>query len=326
MRLELKPMIPKIEPIIDGSYRPFWSVMIPTFNCAQYLGKTLESVLVQDPGADEMQIEVVDDCSTNDDPEKVVREAGKGRISFYRNSSNLGPTRNFNNCLRRSKGKYIHILHGDDYVENCFYSSIRTMITNEPNCGLYGTRSFVMDGNGVLDWISPKFTELKPRGQSTLPYAQINSLMFPGVAFRRDCVEKTGGFDESFGHVADWDMWIRLMFHHGGVLSNCPLAYYRFFDQNDSSRHIRQASNVSERIRAFSGFQQLIPSLCEVTFQRQMSAMALHQYNHFRDSKDNVAALANYAVWKNITPLRQRLMHYLREFKGFVGSRIAFFL
>lgn len=62
--------------------RPTWSVVIPTYNCADFLRITLKGVLDQDPGPDEMQIEVVDDVSTKDDPEGVVRELGKGRVSL----------------------------------------------------------------------------------------------------------------------------------------------------------------------------------------------------------------------------------------------------
>ena len=61
-----------ILPITDEGKRPIWSVMIPTYNCANYLRETLASVLAQDPGADVMQIEVVDDHSTKDDPKAVV--------------------------------------------------------------------------------------------------------------------------------------------------------------------------------------------------------------------------------------------------------------
>ena len=53
--------------------RPRWSVMIPTFNCAERLRVTLAGVLVQDPGPEQMQIEVVDDCSTDDDPADILR-------------------------------------------------------------------------------------------------------------------------------------------------------------------------------------------------------------------------------------------------------------
>jgi cellulose synthase/poly-beta-1,6-N-acetylglucosamine synthase-like glycosyltransferase len=40
---------PQIYPVPEGVDRPFWSVMIPTYNCAKYLAQTLESVLSQDP-------------------------------------------------------------------------------------------------------------------------------------------------------------------------------------------------------------------------------------------------------------------------------------
>ena len=56
----------RVLPVTEGSMPgPLWSVMIPTFHCARFLRQTLESVLSQDPGPDVMQIEVVDDCSNN---------------------------------------------------------------------------------------------------------------------------------------------------------------------------------------------------------------------------------------------------------------------
>jgi glycosyltransferase involved in cell wall biosynthesis len=63
----------RLAPVSEGVHRPLWSVMIPTFHCARFLRQALESVLSQDPGSDVMQIEVIDDCSTQDDPESVVR-------------------------------------------------------------------------------------------------------------------------------------------------------------------------------------------------------------------------------------------------------------
>jgi cellulose synthase/poly-beta-1,6-N-acetylglucosamine synthase-like glycosyltransferase len=54
--------VPVIPPVPEGVSRPFWSVMIPTFNCARFLRTTLESVLQQNYPPQAMQIEVVDDC------------------------------------------------------------------------------------------------------------------------------------------------------------------------------------------------------------------------------------------------------------------------
>lgn len=313
-RIEFKPIIPKIDPVNDDNNRPFWSVMIPTYNCAQYLEKTLKSVLDQDPGASEMQIEIVDDCSTMDDPEKVVREVGKGRIDFHRNHSNLGPTRNFNNCLRRSKGRYIHILHGDDYVEGGFYSTIRNMIQNEPSFGLYGTRSFVMDANGILEWISPKFAELKPKGHTTLPFAQSNHLYFPAMVINRYSVEISGGFDEGFGHVADWEMWVRLMFYHGGLMSNIPKAYYRWFDQNDSTRHRKNGNNLIEQYKVHFRFRQLMPQLDNEEFMQNLRENAYSQFLDYHKKGEKIAANSNFLVWKQFTPFRSRIIKHIKYF------------
>ena len=47
---------PRIEPVPCGAKRPFWSVMIPVYNCADYLGDTLASVLPQFDADDAVQI------------------------------------------------------------------------------------------------------------------------------------------------------------------------------------------------------------------------------------------------------------------------------
>src|SRR5206468_9339134 len=66
---EIQLHIPTIAPVAEEGTRPFWSVMIPTYNCGDYLRRTLQSVLAQDPGPDQMQIEVVDGSSTKHNPE-----------------------------------------------------------------------------------------------------------------------------------------------------------------------------------------------------------------------------------------------------------------
>lgn len=92
-------VFPPINSVPQDSHRPFWSVMIPTYNGTKYLEQTLKSVLVQDPRLDEMQIEVVDDCSTKDDPEELVKDIGQGRVSFFRNPENVGLVHNWNACI-----------------------------------------------------------------------------------------------------------------------------------------------------------------------------------------------------------------------------------
>src|SRR5712692_12027908 len=82
---------PAIRVLQVDDCRPFWSVMIPTYNPrADYLEETLRSVLQQDPGPEEMQIEVIDDHSSDDLAAQTVRRVGGGRVSFHAEPQNRG--------------------------------------------------------------------------------------------------------------------------------------------------------------------------------------------------------------------------------------------
>src|SRR5712675_64615 len=85
----LKP--PAIRVSTVGNCRPFWSVMIPTYNPrAEYLEETLKSILQQDPGPEQMQIEVVDDCSKNDSAFEVTQRVGAARVTFHAEPRSVG--------------------------------------------------------------------------------------------------------------------------------------------------------------------------------------------------------------------------------------------
>ena len=164
------PNPPPIAPVQNVDSRPRWSVMIPTFNCASYLRHTLQGVLAQAPGPETMQIEVVDDCSTKDDPEAVVRELGGGRVGFFRQPQNGGAIANFNRCLERSRGMLVHVLHGDDLVLPGFYAEIDRLERVAPAMNLYACRNFGVDEAGVIDWISRRIPELAAGGHSAASF------------------------------------------------------------------------------------------------------------------------------------------------------------
>ena len=92
----LKEQLNIVLPVENGIKRPKWSVMIPTFNPKEhFLIQAINSVLVQDLGPDKMQIEVVDDCSTKVDVEKIVNDNRKGRVKYHRLEKNVGHSFNF---------------------------------------------------------------------------------------------------------------------------------------------------------------------------------------------------------------------------------------
>jgi glycosyltransferase involved in cell wall biosynthesis len=100
--------------------------MIPTYNPrAEYLEETLSSVLQQDPGPDRMQIEVIDDGSTDRTASEITRRVGAGRVTFHGEPQNRGLANTWNRCLERARGDWVHILHQDDFVVPGFYDRLR---------------------------------------------------------------------------------------------------------------------------------------------------------------------------------------------------------
>jgi glycosyltransferase involved in cell wall biosynthesis len=174
--------------------------MIPIYNSREdYLRETLESVLAQDPGIADMQIEVLDNCSTIGDPEALVRKLGGGRIAFHRQTHNLGIVGNFNACLERARGQWIQILHGDDTVRPDFYWSARAAVTAHPEVGAALCRTIYMDEDG--QWMG--VAELESRVPAVLDgdfaWRQLidQRIQFVSIVVRRSTYEQLGGFRSS---------------------------------------------------------------------------------------------------------------------------------
>jgi len=226
-----------IPPRGDVTY-PAWSVMIPTYNCALYLRHTLAGVLAQDPGPDAMQIEVIDDHSTRDDPAAVVEELGRGRVTFYRQPANVGSIRNFDTCLLRSRGRLVHLLHGDDCVRDGFYRTMRRPFDEHAEIGAAFCRQIMIDEDGHWQEITkleqchsgilPNWVEKIARGQRLTP---------PGIVVRRTVYEHLGGFDQRIScYGEDWEMWVRIAAHYPIWHEVEPLALYRVKRRGSLSR------------------------------------------------------------------------------------------
>ena len=88
------------------------SVIIPTYNCARYISKAIDSVLKQTYR--DFEIIIINDGSS-DDTEKVVKPYLKNESVSYIYQENKGVAAARNKGIRNSKGEYIALLDADDY-------------------------------------------------------------------------------------------------------------------------------------------------------------------------------------------------------------------
>lgn len=251
---------PDIAPVPTGNPRPLWSVMIPTYNCADFLSLTLQSVLIQDPGPELMQIEVVDDVSTHDDPQAVVKGMGQGRIKFFRQRNNVGATANFNTCVRRSKGRFIHILHGDDLVKDGFYNRLGTPLVENPEIGAAFCRQVFIDEYGeTTDTIDLEQAETGVLTDFLPRITKTNCIQPPAIVIRRSVYEILGGYDIRLFHASDWEMWVRIASQFPIWYETEAMALYRMHSASDSSQLFLSGRNVEDRRRCIKIFSNHLP-------------------------------------------------------------------
>ena len=250
---------PHIAPLPDGVDRPLWSVMIPVYNCSRYLEQCLNSVLCQDPGPEKMQIEVVDDHSTDADVGELVQRIGKGRVQYYRKEKNMGSVRNFESCINRSKGELIHILHGDDYVHKGFYAEIGRLFTSFPEAGAAFTDFYYVDQDGKNLYTDAKIAAKPGLLEDALALiVERQRIQPPAMVVRRSVYEKLGSF-YAVRYGEDWEMWARIASQYRIAYSDDYLAYYRVHNNNITTESIITGQNVRDIAKVIDIIQTYLP-------------------------------------------------------------------
>jgi glycosyltransferase involved in cell wall biosynthesis len=235
-------------------------VMIPTFNCARFLGEALAGVLEQDLGPERMQIEVVDDASAEDDPEAIVRDLSRGRVAFFRQQKNVGHLANFATCLERSRGRIVHLLHGDDLVRPGFYAKLGAAFDADADLGAAFCRNGFIDGAGRSLSLAPLQQPQSGRLPNALErLAEEQRIVTPAIAVRREVYERLGGFDRRLECSEDWEMWVRIAAHYPIWYEPEPLALYRMHEHSNTGRHFRFADEMAYTRRAIELFQSYLP-------------------------------------------------------------------
>ena len=257
VRIPLSP--PYIAPRSDTNNLPLWSVMIPVYNCSEYLSDTLKSVLNNDIPEEEMQIEVIDDASTDTNVESIVKEIGKGRIKYFRQIENVGSLRNFETCINRSHGHLVHILHGDDRVKKEYYKKVANLFQQHPNAGAIFCRFAYINEEGRHLYLNP--SENNKEGilkNWLLRIAEKQRIQYAAITVRREVYEKLGGF-YGLTYAEDWEMWVRIAKHYPVAYTPQILAEYRKHKQSISGNKFLKGEYLHDINSAMEIIQTYLP-------------------------------------------------------------------
>ena len=88
------------------------SIIMPSYNTASFIAKSIQSVL--DQSYKDWELIIVDDCSPDNTDEVVKPYLSDERIKYLKNEKNSGAAVSRNRALREAKGKWIAFLDSDD--------------------------------------------------------------------------------------------------------------------------------------------------------------------------------------------------------------------
>jgi glycosyltransferase involved in cell wall biosynthesis len=188
---------------------PKISVVIPTYNYANFLGEAIQSVL--DQTFTDFELIIVDNCSTDNTDEVVTKYLSDSRVSYYKNDTNLGLVGNWNKCLEYARGEYIKFLCADDKFRPQLLEKYVAVMDTHPNLALLSAYNEIF-GARSLCRISP----FKGYVHAPLVIEDLlgrnNRLRSPSVCmFRKQHAEQAGRFNPKLHQYADRDYYIRLL-------------------------------------------------------------------------------------------------------------------
>ena len=203
------------------------SFVVPSYNHAQYIGETIESLLNQDePGS---EIVICDDHSSDNSREVIERYRHHNQVRIVHPPHRLGMMRNYNFCTSQASGEWVSLLGSDDRAQPCFARLVREGAARAPDTVVVTGDYDQIDGEG-RKLRSEKVLSVRPITHPPQTfYTQLAAPKVPPVAnaFHRPSWEKVGGFPEETTLIGDWGLWLRLAPLGSFVHVQEPLAEYR---------------------------------------------------------------------------------------------------
>jgi glycosyltransferase involved in cell wall biosynthesis len=285
---------------------PLVSVVIATFNMAQYLPNAVQSVLCQ--SMSDLEVHIVDDGST-DNTHEVVRSFSDARILYHR-QHNGGQAKAKNNGIQASRGRFIAFLDADDAWMPHKLATQLPLFEASPAVGVVYSPAIYIDATGKE---IPPFLPTRHRGRVAGPLLIENFVTFPSTVVRRECFSTAGLFDEAIPMAIDYDLWLRISVQHEFDYVDEPLLYYRVWPGQISTRNYERYEYAIAIMRRFL---EANPGLVSPGIIREAWA---HTYcgraNHSTSvRRATVAALRDYSRSLSFVPT------YLPAWKGIVKA------
>jgi len=209
---------------------PIVSIITPTFNQEKYIEDCINSVLRQT--VKEWEMIIIDDGSTDTSP-GIIRRFDDSRIIYrvkkHRGMDHLGET--YNDALDLSKGEYILILEGDDFIPA---NRIEIQLSAFEDRGVvlsHGKYAYVLGKKIVVypTLFENDILNNEPLGSALKAFLHgFNPIGTQSVMVRKSALLEVGGFTQPpYLPLVDYPTWMRLSLSGRFVYIPQVLGYWR---------------------------------------------------------------------------------------------------
>ena len=257
---------------------PTVSVIIPTYNRAHLMGRSIQSVLNQT--YQDFELIIVDDGST-DNTDDIIKEFQKkdGRIKYIRHEKNKGGSAARNTGIKAARGEYVAFQDSDDeWLLEKLEKQMRIFKDVSAEVGIVYTDMWRICGGEKTYWHSPV---IKPKdgivyNQALDRFMELGTgIGIQSAIIRRKCFNIVGMFDEAFHRFIDLELFIRLSKYYHFYHINEPLVNYYNTENGISSNNgalieayelifKKYSNNIVKNRKSLAKYQYLVGNiLCQ---------------------------------------------------------------
>ncbi len=182
--------------------KPLFSVIIPTYNRANFLKIAIDSVFNQTEK--NYQLIIIDDGST-DNTKQLIKNYKNPKLEYYY-QKNKGPASARNYGISKTCGKFICFLDSDDRFCTHKLEATNHYIKKYPNCKIFHSEE-IWYRNGKL--LYQKKHHKKPTGFVFENAVKLCSISISTAAVKKEVFAKIGIFDPKLPACEDYDFWLR---------------------------------------------------------------------------------------------------------------------
>ncbi len=194
---------------------PKVSIITPSYNQAEFLPHTIESVVSQD--YPDLEYLIIDGGSTDSSLRIIKKYAAEFPNIIWISEKDKGQSNAINKGFKMASGEITAWLNSDDTYMAGAVRTQADFLTENPHVDLvYGDGAFIDEYGRFKE----KFSFAEEFSLEKLINNKI-MIMQPAAFWRKKLFDKIGYLNESFEYTMDWDFWIRA--GYAGILKYNPV-------------------------------------------------------------------------------------------------------